>query len=94
MLPHLLPEEPSKEISPDSPPCAPDFFPAYLLSCTFHGCLKQCYGQHRPGEGLSVALPPSSATSSPFQSRKGEGGTGTFLHKSGLVGFFCLSEAV
>lgn len=52
VLPHLRPEEPSKGISPDSPPCAPAFFPACLLSCTFRGCLKQCYGQHRPGRVL------------------------------------------
>lgn len=53
-----------------------------------------------------MTLPPSSATSFPFHPREGEGGTGTFLHKrkekkkqsffsgGGLVGFFCLSEAV
>lgn len=73
-LPHLLPEEPSKGISPDTFPCAPVIFPACLLSCTFGGCLKQCYGQHKPGEGLAVALPPSSATSFPFHPREGEGG--------------------
>lgn len=51
-------------------------------------------------DGRAVALPPLSATSSPFHPREGEGGTGTFLHKGkkglsfsggGLVGFFGLS---
>lgn len=107
MLPHLLPEEPSRGISPDSPPSAPAFSPVCLLSCTFQGCLKQCYGQHRPGEGLALALPPSLATSFPFHPREGgrdrdffytreKKKNGCFFFSGGgLVEFFCLSlEAV
>lgn len=72
-LPHLLPGEPSRGISPpDSPPSAPAFSLVCLLAALSMGALSSGYAQHRPGESLAMALPPSSATSSPFRPREGE----------------------
>uniref|UniRef100_A0A9L0SU19 Secretory carrier-associated membrane protein n=1 Tax=Equus caballus TaxID=9796 RepID=A0A9L0SU19_HORSE len=72
-LPRLLPGEPSRGISPpDSPPSAPAFSLVCLLAALSMGALSSGYAQHRPGESLAMALPPSSATSSPFRPREGE----------------------
>lgn len=80
MLRHLLPEGPSRGTSlPDSPSSSPSLFSRLPSSCTFRGCLKQWLCPAQTWGGSCTVLPPSSATSSPFCPRGGEGGTGTFF---------------
>lgn len=83
MLPHLLPEEPSRGTSPpDSPSSTPAFSLACLLAALSVGALNSGYAQHRPGEGLaqSFLLPQLPA----LHSARGEGREEQglfFLHK-------------
>lgn len=80
--PHLLPEEPSRGISPLA---SPPFGPALSLNLPSElHFLWVPYAVVMPstdlGRVLPVFLPPSSAASCPFHLRKGEGGTGTFFY--------------